>query len=58
MTSKTLDWHEALPSKTITAWVEFGKLFLRRFYFMNNFIDRMTDIIDFKQGDTKSPYDE
>lgn len=43
------DRPEALPCKTITTWVKLEKLFLIRFYSINNFVHWMPDITRFEQ---------
>lgn len=47
LTQRAKDWMEALPSKTISTWMELEQLFFGRFYSINNFVDLMVNIIRF-----------
>lgn len=47
LTQRAKDWMKALPSKTISAWMELEQLFFGRFYSINNFVDLMVNIIRF-----------
>lgn len=52
MIGRAQDWIQVMPNKTITTWVELEKLFLERFYYVNNFVDQMAHITKFNQGNT------
>lgn len=50
-------WIETLPSGVISTWLGLERMFLYRLYSINKYKDKMVNISDFEQRETKSLHD-